>query len=221
MWWMDAGPVAARRARMGSRGRGTGMRDVESLLARAAGHVVDDGLDYAGAKQKAAKALGHRGSLPSNEALEDAVREHIAVFHADEQPGELRALRVLALDWMQRLQPLRPYLSGAVWRGTATRRSAVMIDLYCDDPKAAELLLLDQGLAFEAGPAGAASRHGDTCDVLSLWVPCRPLGERVMLHLWVHDLDDLRGALKPDARGRAWRGDAAAVARLLAPEVAP
>ena len=75
------------------------MRDVESLLARAAGHVVDDGLDYAGAKQKAAKALGHRGSLPSNEALEDAVREHIAVFHADEQPGELRALRVLALDW--------------------------------------------------------------------------------------------------------------------------
>jgi hypothetical protein len=34
----------------------------------------------------------------------------------------------------------------------------------------------------------------------------------------VHDHDDLRGALKPDARGRPWRGDLAAVERLLAVE---
>lgn len=194
------------------------MRDLETLLATAAGHVVDDGLDYAGAKQKAARSLGYRGNLPPNEALEDAVREHIAVFHADEQPAELLALRRLALDWMQRLAPLRPHLSGAVWRGTGTRRSAVMIDLYCDDPKAAELQLLDLGLDFDAGPAGPASRGGDVTDVLSLWVPCRALGERVPMHLWVHDLDALRGALKPDARGRSWRGDAAALARLLSDE---
>ncbi|MCP5285921.1 MAG: hypothetical protein H6933_13595 [Burkholderiaceae bacterium] len=191
------------------------MRDLETLLSMAAAHVVDDGLDYAGAKQKAARALRHRGSLPDNEALEDAVREHIAVFHAEEQPAELRALRQLALVWMRRLQPLRPHLAGAVWRGTATRRSAVMIDLYCDDPKAAELLLLDQGLDFEAGPGGPTARGSDASDVLSLWVPCRALGEHVMLHLWVRDLDDLRGALKPDARGRSWRGDTEALSRLL------
>lgn len=197
------------------------MRDQETLLSMAAAHVVDDGLDYAGAKQKAARTLRYRGSLPGNEALEDAVREHIAVFHAEDQPAELLALRQLAMDWMRRLQPLRPHLAGSVWRGTATRRSAVMIDLYCDDPKAAELMLLNEGLDFEAGPGGPASRGADVSDVLSLWVPCRALGEHVMLHLRVHDLDDLRGALKPDTRGRSWRGDTEAVARLLDVERAP
>ena len=94
------------------------------LLALAAGHVVDDGMEYPEAKRKAAQALRYRGALPSNETLEDAVREHIAVFHADHQPAELRVLRELALHWMQRLSPLRPHLAGAVWRGTATRRTA-------------------------------------------------------------------------------------------------
>ena len=35
------------------------------------------------------------------------------------------------------------------------------------------------------------------------------------LHLSVLDLDDLRGALKPDAQGRSQRGDLAALERLL------
>ena len=37
-------------------------------------------------------------------------------------------------DWMLRLAEFRPYVGGAVWRGTATRWSAVHLDLYCDDP---------------------------------------------------------------------------------------
>ena len=41
------------------------------------------------------------------------------------------------------------------------------------------------------------------------------LGEHVTLHLMLHDLDDQRGALKPDARGRSWRGDLAALQRLM------
>jgi len=44
----------------------------------------------------------------------------------------------------------------------------------------------------------------------------RELGEPVTVHLSLHDHDDQRGALKPDARGRSWRGDLAAVQRLLA-----
>ncbi len=191
------------------------MSGPQELLAMAAGHVVDDGMEYAAAKRKAAQALRYRGALPSNEALEDAVREHIAVFQGEEQPAELRALRELALHWMQRLSPMRPHLAGAVWRGTATRRSALMIDLYCDDPKTAEIMLLDQGMDFQAGPSGPSTRDGQTHDVLTLLVPSPALQQRVLIHLWVHDLDDLRGALKPDARGRTWRGDVAALRRLL------
>jgi len=37
----------------------------------------------------------------------------------------------------------------------------------------------------------------------------------VTLHLAVRDLDAQRGALRPDARGRSWRGDAAALQRLV------
>jgi hypothetical protein len=52
--------------------------------------------------------------------------------------------------------------------------------------------------------------------VLSVAARCATLREPVTLHLSVRDHDDLRGALLPDARGRSWRGDARALARLLA-----
>jgi hypothetical protein len=37
------------------------------------------------------------------------------------------------------------------------------------------------------------------------------LGEWVTVHLLVRDLDELRGALKPDSSGQTWRGDTAAL----------
>ena len=49
---------------------------------------------------------------------------------------------------------------------------------------------------------------------------CEELGETVILHLAVRDLDDLRGALKPDAQGGSWRGDVSALRRLLDEEPA-
>jgi hypothetical protein len=181
------------------------------IATAAARLVVDEGMEYAQAKRKALRQLGRapRGvELPSNERVEDEVRSHIALFCASTQPAELRALRELALHWMQRLAEFRPHLGGAVWRGTATRLSDLHIDLYCDDPKAAEIALINQGVAYD-------NSGDDAAPCLSLAVDCPPLGERVMLHLAVRDLDDLRGALKPDARGRTWRGDSAALRRLL------
>jgi hypothetical protein len=41
------------------------------------------------------------------------------------------------------------------------------------------------------------------------------LNEEVGVHLMVYDHDDVRGALKPDARGRAPRGDLAALRALV------
>jgi hypothetical protein len=54
--------------------------------------------------------------------------------------------------------------------------------------------------------------------VLTVSSPCRELGERVTVHLLLHDYDELRGGLKPDARGRTWRGDVAALRRRLLEE---
>jgi hypothetical protein len=188
------------------------------LCARAARLIVDDGLDYAGAKRRALRELGApagRGTaLPANELVEDAVREHLALFHADTQPAELQALRELALRWMDRLAEFRPHVGGAVWRGTATRLSSIFIDLYCDDTKAAEIAFLNQGIDYDSH-----SEPGETEQtVLTVLARCQALGEMVSIHFIVHDHDDLRGALKPDARGQSWRGDAAALRRRLAVE---
>jgi hypothetical protein len=112
---------------------------------------------------------------------------------------------------MQRLAEFRPHLSGAVWRGTATRLSSIHLDLYCEDPKAAEIALINQGVAYDLSCVDAAAE----VHYLSLSERCAALDDRVTLHLAVRDLDDQRGALKPDARGRSWRGDAAALQRLM------
>jgi hypothetical protein len=187
----------------------------EEIASVAARLVVDEGMEYAQAKRKAARSLGRtpRGGaeLPSNELVEDEVRGYLALFCADTQPGELRALRELALRWMQRLAVFRPHLSGAVWRGTATRLSSIHVDLYCDDPKAAEIELINLGVDYDV----ASADSGADVHYLSVAERCEALGELVTLHLAVRDLDDQRGALKPDARGRSWRGDAGALQRLL------
>lgn len=187
----------------------------EEVAATAARMVVEEGLEYGPAKRRAAKQLGMsaRAALPDNDQLEAAVQDYIALFCADTQPQELRALRELALEWMERLDAFRPHISGAVWHGTATRRSDIYLQLFCDDPKSAEIALIDRGVRFEV--RSVPGLHGEMVDALSVHAMCRPLGEQVGVHLLVYDLDDVRGALQPDARGRRPRGDMAALRRVL------
>ena len=177
------------------------------FAATAARLIVDEGLEYAAAKRRAAKQLGlsPRTPWPDNDRVEAAVREHIAIFCADTQPAELRALRELALVWMERLADFRPHLGGAVWHGTATRHSDIYVQLYADDPKAVEWALLDRRVEYHPGTASDA--QGEPVEALTLRLRCEPLGQWVLMHLLVRDLDDLRGALRPDAQGRRPRGD--------------
>lgn len=185
------------------------------IAATAARMVVEEGLEYGPAKRRAIKQLGlnARSALPDNEAVEDSVRDYIALFCADTQPAELAALRKLALTWMERLAQFRPYLGGAVWHGTATRLSDICIQLFCDDSKSAEIALIENGVAYEARTV--TGLHGEAVEALSLSAMSRELGEAVGVHLMIYDHDDVRGALRPDARGRSPRGDIAAVRALL------
>lgn len=186
------------------------------ISASAAALVVEEGLEYGPAKRRALKQLGlpARTALPDNDELEDAVRDYIALFCADTQPAELAALRALALLWMERLPQFRPYLTGAVWHGTATRLSDIYIQLFCDDPKSAEIALIDHNVDYE--PRTVTGFHGASVEALSLSSLCKPLNETIGVHLMVYDHDDLRGALRPDAKGRTPRGGLAAVQKLLA-----
>lgn len=192
----------------------------EEVAAVAARMVVEEGLEYGTAKRRAIKQMGlpARTALPDSAQLDTAVEEYISIFCADTQPVELRALRALALEWMDRLEHFRPHIGGAVWHGTATRRSDIYLQLFCDDSKSAEIGLIDMQVRYE--PRSVTGFHGETVDALSVQVYCAALGEHIGLHLLVYDFDDLRGALRADARGRRPRGDAAAL-RSLVQEPAP
>lgn len=185
------------------------------IAATAARLVVEEGLDYGSAKRRAAKQVGAppRCALPDNDLLEAEVRDYIALFCADTQPQELRALRELAALWMERLAEFRPHISGAVWNGTATRLSDIYLQLFCDDPKSAEITLINHQVSYQT--QAMPGLHGKTVDVLSFGSPCPALGEPVGVHLMIYDHDDLRGALKPGPRGEPPRGDLNALRQRL------
>jgi hypothetical protein len=186
-----------------------------TIAATAARLVAEDGLEYGAAKHQALKMLGlpARTPLPDNVVLEEALREHLELFCADTQPGELRALRELARTWMVRLAEFRPHLGGAVWRGTATRHSDIYLQLFCDDSKSTEIALINRGIDYQV--QSIRGFQGGMVDALSVHSWCEPLKEHVGVHLMVYDLDDLRGALRPDSQGHTLRGDLSALDRLI------
>ncbi|MFN3494224.1 MAG: hypothetical protein ACK40L_06930 [Hydrogenophaga sp.] len=188
---------------------------LDEIAAVAARMVVEDGLDFSAAKRRAAKqmGLGPRSALPDNSLMEAAVRDYIAVFCADTQPVELQALRELALLWMDRLSRFRPHLAGAVWHGWATRHNDIHLHLYCDDAKEAEWALLDHRVDYQ--PGAVTGRDREVVQVLTVRARCDALSQWVLIHLMVHDLDALRGALLPDAEGRKPKGDVAAVQAII------
>ena len=183
-----------------------------AIAVAAARLIVEEGLEYGSAKRRAARDLGFDArsrELPGNDDVEDEVRTYLELFRSDSQPAELAELRRIAAVWMAKLAPFRPHLTGAVWRGTATRLSSIAIDLFCDDSKSAEIALIDLGVDHDV--RGIDGPRGRTFDVLSFHVPSRALGTSVRVSLTVRDYDDLRGALHRDARGRSERGDLAAL----------
>jgi hypothetical protein len=185
------------------------------IAACAARLIVEEGLEYGPAKRRALRDLGlpARSALPHNDEVETEVRDYLRLYCADSQPQELHALRLLALEWMERMAAFRPHIGGSVWHGTATRLSDIYIQLFCDDPKSAEIALIDHHVDYE--PRMVTGFHGEQVEALSIHAASPTLGEEIGVHLMIYDLDDLRGALRPDTQGRAPRGNLAALRRLM------
>jgi len=187
----------------------------EEIAAAAARWVVEEGLSFGAAKLKAVKSLGlsARAPLPSNDQVEDEVLTYLELFCADTHPFELKALRLEALKWMERLSEFNPYLAGSVWRGGATKLSDIYLQLFCEDPKSLEIELINQKVDYEA--RSIKGFKGESVDALSINVLIQELETYVGLHLMVYDYDDLRGALKPDSKGRSERGNLISLKALL------
>jgi hypothetical protein len=134
------------------------LRNRTRIAQVAARLIAEHGLaDWSLAKRKACRELGLPSdeALPGNEEVEQALRDYNSLFRAETQPVSLRAQRLGALRWMERLSRWAPVLTGAVAAGWATEHSEVRLELEAEDAKAVELALINEGIAYTQMPAPA------------------------------------------------------------------
>lgn len=194
----------------------------EEIAIAAARMIAEDGLDYSTAKRKAARqVIGETRVagewLPDNDQIEEEIREYQSLFQGDSQPLLLRRMRKIALEWMQRLAPFNPYLTGAVLGGTAGEHSDVHLQVFCDDAKEVAIYLLNANIQYDVSETRHFAGRG-TIETLSfLWRSPNEGrdAEPVGIHVALYDTDDLRGAVRADARGRQARANTQTVQALL------
>lgn len=197
----------------------------EEIAIAAARLIAEEGLDYSSAKRKAARQVVGQARvagewLPDNDQIEEEIREYQSIFQADSQPAVLRHLRELALDWMKRLAPFNPYLTGAVLNGTAGEHSDIHLQVFCDNPKEVAMYLLNANVQYDVSETHHFGGRG-TVETLSFLSRGNEEHAPVGMHIALYDTDDLRGAVRADARGRTQRANAEALEALLAESDAP
>ena len=122
------------------------------VALEAARLISEHGLrDFRAAKRKAAERLGIRdeAGLPKNSEVQEALREHQRLFHGEDQPRQLRALREAACEAMRYFARFEPRLVGSVLDGTANTFSPVSLHLFCETPESVLAFLNDSGIAFD------------------------------------------------------------------------
>nr|MBF0684898.1 hypothetical protein [Pseudomonas sp.] len=193
----------------------TNLRD--EIAHAAARMIAEDGLDYSTAKRKAVRQLLGQSSpprgdlMPDNSLVEEAVREYQALYMADTQPARLQHLREHALELMLWLEPFQPYLTGAVWNGTAGEHSEIVLQCFADSAKDLAIFLLNANVQYDVDERPDFRGRGTVEAFYFMW-------RKEAVVLAIYDQNALRGALRSAAGGRAERGDAQAVRQLLASE---
>jgi hypothetical protein len=188
------------------------------IAIAAARMIAQDGADYGAAKRKAAKLIiGNRkipgDFLPDNAQIEDELREYQALFFGEEQAEHLLKLRRLALEWMEKLAEFTPYLTGAVFNGTASEHSDIHLHLHADNPKDVAVFLLNAGIDYEVSEGSHFRSPDRSVEVLSfMW-------QREGIHLSLFDHDDIRHSGRSHAgQKRNERADTHALRLLISEE---
>jgi predicted nucleotidyltransferase len=130
---------------------------VRQMIAREAARLMyEEGVkEYRDAKRKAAKrfgpmkALGLGSNLPSNVEIYGELRRLIKLHEERALPERLLKLRLLALSYMEMLEPFNPYLVGSVLSGAVTERSDIDLHLFAESVDAVEKHLRARRLPYE------------------------------------------------------------------------
>lgn len=182
------------------------------IAATAARLIADGGLDYASAKRKAVKQLLGGGqakaSMPDNDEVDSALREHLELFDDDHADRVIRR-RQAAVALMRRLAAFKPYLTGAVWKGIVAEHAPIHLQVFHDNSKEIGIALLDHQVRFETTTM-AHLRDASEVETFAFYWQDEP----VLLSLYARD--DLRGALRPSGARGAERGNLRALRERIA-----
>jgi hypothetical protein len=170
------------------------------IAAAAARIMAEDGIDdFALAKRKAARRLGagEREALPRNDEVEAELHAYRSLYQSEEHPARIAELRRVALEAMRALARFNPYLTGPVLKGIAGPYARIELQLFPENPKEVELLLLERNLPYATQESRRyAGDRAHAVAVLALeWAG-------VPLRLSVFDPRDERLALKTSLAGR-------------------
>ncbi len=183
---------------------------LRQLVAQhAARMMAEEGVtDYAFAKKKAGHQLGvsEMDCLPTNAEIEEEIKLHHEIYHADDQPEALRQLRNDTLIVMQMLEKFNPHLTGPVLDGTAGRYAVTDIHLFADSVKEVEMFLLNNQVPYATDEKSyrisndrrSTSKKGSNRKKVPVFTVEVPNG---LVRLSVFDVDDQRTATKHSASG--------------------
>lgn len=180
----------------------------QMIAQQAARMMAEDGVsDFGYAKKKAGRQLGVTDNtiMPSNAEIEEELKLYNTLFLSEEQPENLRELRVNALFTMQLLERFNPHLTGAVLDGTAGIMSETHIHLFADSVKDVEMFLLNQQIPFDVNEKsyriindGKRDKKGDSRKTVPVFTLETDKG---LIKLSVFDVDNIRVATKRAADG--------------------
>ena len=121
------------------------------IANRAAEIIMEEGIiDYHFAKKKAAKYLGYQSSdyLPSNDEIDNALKEYQKIYQVDIDASLVRKIKDEALVIMELVKKFNPHLVGQLIDGLIPKYPILQINLYTDNMKEIEYVLLNNNIEF-------------------------------------------------------------------------
>lgn len=138
-----------------TRGRPTGASVArQRVCAEAARIMAEEGInDFQLAKRRATQRLNlpEGKNLPSNQEVEEALRQHLGLFHGPRLASDVARLRAAALDAMRFLGQHEPRLVGAALNGVVTPSSEVQLHICADTPEEVSLLFAEHRIPVDQG----------------------------------------------------------------------
>lgn len=135
----------------------TGTDQIREMIAQEAARLMyEEGVsEYRDAKRKAArrfgpeKALSLGSHLPSNAEIHAQLRRLLEMHEEKVLPRRLLRLRMLALEYLELLEPFTPCLVGSVLSGVVREQSDIDLHLFAESVEEVEELLRSRDIPFE------------------------------------------------------------------------